>query len=51
MHFFHGSEQPLHQDQCYLPDCMSASIAMVDITENNGPLCVQSGSHRGRLVA
>ena len=50
MHFYEGSEHPLHQDQYYLPDCMSAWIAMVDVDENNGPLVVQPGSHRGRLV-
>ena len=50
MHFYEGSEHPLHQDQYYLPDCMSAWIAMVRVDENNGPLIVQPGSHRGRLV-
>ena len=51
MHFYEGSEHPLHQDQYYLPDCMSAWIAMVDVDEHNGPLVVQPGSHRGRLVS
>lgn len=50
MHFYEGSEHPLHQDQYYLPDCMSAWIAMVDVDANNGPLVVQPGSHRGRLI-
>lgn len=50
MHFYEGSEHPLHQDQYYLPDCMSAWIAMVDVDADNGPLVVQPGSHRGRLV-
>lgn len=50
MHFYEGSEHPLHQDQYYLPDCMSAWIAMVDVDKNNGPLIVQPGSHRGRLI-
>lgn len=50
MHFYEGSEHPLHQDQYYLPDCMSAWIAMVDVNENNGPLVVQPGSHKGRLI-
>ena len=50
MHFFAGSEHPLHQDHYYLPDCMSAWIAMVDVDEDNGPLVVQPGSHQGRLV-
>ncbi|MDE0484294.1 MAG: phytanoyl-CoA dioxygenase family protein [Candidatus Poribacteria bacterium] len=50
MHFYEGSEHPLHQDQYYLPDCMSAWIAMVDVDINNGPLIVQPGSHRGRLI-
>ena len=50
MHFYEGSEHPLHQDQYYLPDCMSAWMAMVRVDENNGPLIVQPGSNRGRLI-
>ena len=50
MHFYEGSEHPLHQDQYYLPDCMSAWIAMVKVDKNNGPLIVQPGSHKGRLI-
>lgn len=50
MHFYEGSEHPLHQDQYYLPDCMSAWLAMVSVDENNGPLVVQPGSHKGRLI-
>ena len=50
MHFYEGSEHPLHQDQYYLPDCMSAWLAMVGVDENNGPLIVQPGSNRGRLI-
>ena len=50
MHFYEGSEHPFHQDQYYLPDCMSAWIAMVRVDEDNGPLIVQPGSHKGRLV-
>jgi len=50
MHFYEGSEHPLHQDQYYLPDCMSAWIAMGRVDENNGPLIVQPGSNRGRLI-
>lgn len=50
MHFYEGSEHPLHQDQYYLPDCMSAWLAMVRVDENNGPLIVQPGSNRGRLI-
>ena len=50
MHFFQGSEHPLHQDQYYLPDCMSAWIAMEDVNDENGPLCLQPQSHLGRLI-
>ena len=50
MHFYEGSEHPLHQDQYYLPDCMSAWIAMVRVDADNGPLIVQPGSHNGRLI-
>ncbi len=50
MHFYEGSEHPFHQDQYYLPDCMSAWLAMVDVDEDNGPLVVQPGSHNRRLI-
>ena len=50
MHFYEGSEHPLHQDQYYLSDCMSAWIAMVDVDLHKGPLVVQPGSHKGRLI-
>ena len=50
MHFYQGSEHTLHQDQYYLHDCMSAWMAMVRVDENNGPLIVQPGSNRGRLI-
>lgn len=50
MHFYEGSEHPLHQDQYYLPECMSAWMAMVDVNENNGALVVQPGSNNGKLV-
>ncbi len=50
MHFYEGSEHPRHQDQYYLPDCMSAWIAMVQVDEHNGPLVVQPGSHKGKLI-
>lgn len=50
MHFFEDSEHPWHQDQYYLPDCMSAWIALVDVDDGNGPLGVQPGSHKGRLI-
>ena len=50
MHFYEGSEHPMHQDQYYLPDCMSAWMAMVRVDANNGPLIVQPGSNRGRLI-
>ena len=50
MHFYEGSEHPFHQDQYYLPDCMSAWIAMVRVDKDNGPLIVQPGSHNGRLI-
>ncbi|MBV7334556.1 phytanoyl-CoA dioxygenase family protein [Chloroflexi bacterium TSY] len=50
MHFFEGSEVPWHQDQYYLPDCVSAWLAMVDVDEGNGPLGIIPGSHKGRLI-
>ena len=31
MHFYEGPEHEHHQDQYYLPDCMSAWIAMTNV--------------------
>ena len=50
MHFYEGSEHERHQDQYYLPDCMSAWIAMTTVDQENGALRVQPGSHKGRLI-
>lgn len=50
MYFWVGSEQGRHQDQYYLPGCMSAWIALMDVDEDNGAMLVQSGSHKGRLL-
>ena len=50
MYFWVGSEQGRHQDQYYLPGCMSAWIALMDVDEDNGAMWVQSGSHKGRLL-
>ena len=50
MHFYEGSEHERHQDQYYLPDCMSAWIAMTNVDKKNGALQVQPGSHKGRLI-
>lgn len=50
MYFFEGTTQGRHQDQYYLPACMSAWIALVDVGEHNGTIWVQKGSHRRHLV-
>ena len=50
MYFWKGSEQRRHQDQFYLPSCMSAWIALQDVGVNNGTIYIQPGSHRHRLV-
>ena len=50
MYFWVGSEQGRHQDQFYLPGCMSAWIALQDVDVQNGAMLVQPGSHRGRLL-
>jgi hypothetical protein len=50
MYFYVGSTQRRHQDQYYLPGCMSAWCAFVDVGPDNGTIWVQPGSHRGRLV-
>ena len=50
MYFWVGSEQGRHQDQFYLPGCMSAWIALQDVDVQNGAMLVQPGSHKGRLI-
>ena len=50
MYFWKGSEQRRHQDQFYLPGCMSAWIALQDVDEDNGTIYVQPGSHHKRLL-
>ena len=50
MYFWKGSEQRRHQDQFYLPGCISAWIALQDVNKKNGTIYVQPGSHRHRLV-
>ena len=50
MYFWQGSEQRRHQDQYYLPGCMSAWLAFVDVSRQNGTIWVQPGSHRQRLL-
>ena len=51
MYFWKGSEQRRHQDQYYLPGCISAWIALQDASEDNGAIRVQPGSHSGRLIS
>jgi phytanoyl-CoA hydroxylase len=50
MYFWQGSEQRRHQDQFYLPGCMSAWLAFVDVGPQNGTIWVQPGSHKQRLL-
>ena len=50
MYFWKGSEQRQHQDAYYLPGCMSAWLAFVDVSRDNGTIWVQPGSHRRRLL-
>jgi len=50
MYFWKGSEQRRHQDQFYLPSCMSAWIALQNIGVDNGTIYVQPGSHKNRLI-
>ncbi len=50
MYFWEGSEQRRHQDQYYLPTCISAWLAFMDVDENNGTIFVQPGSHKNRLL-
>jgi len=50
MYFWKGSEQHRHQDAYYLPGCMSAWMALSDVTADNGTIWVQPGSHKTDLV-
>ena len=50
MYFWKGSEQNRHQDAYYLPGCMSAWMALTDVTADNGTIWVQPGSHKTELV-
>jgi len=50
MYFWKGSEQRRHQDQFYLPGCMSAWCPFVDVSEDNGSIWVQVGSHKIKLI-
>ena len=50
MYFWHGSTQRRHQDQYYLPECMSAWCAYVDVSEENGTIWVLKGSHKHKLI-
>ena len=50
MYFWQGSEQRRHQDQFYLPECMSAWLAFVDVSVASGTIWVQPGSHKQRLL-
>jgi ectoine hydroxylase-related dioxygenase (phytanoyl-CoA dioxygenase family) len=50
MYFYKGSEQRRHQDQFYLPGCLSAWIALVDVGPANGTIYAQPGSHKSRLI-
>ena len=50
MYFWQGSEQRRHQDQYYLPGCMSAWLAFIDVSRDNGTIWVQPGSHQQRLL-
>lgn len=50
MYFWEGSQQGRHQDQFYLPGCISAWLAFMDVDERNGAIFVQPGSHTKRLL-
>ena len=50
MYFWEGSEQGRHQDQFYLPGCISAWLAFMDVDERNGTIFVQPASHKSRLL-
>ena len=51
MHFIRGSEHRRHQDQYYLPDCFSAWIPLEDVSQKNGTIFVEPGSHEGDFIS
>jgi|TARA_B100000809_G_scaffold265927_1_gene326384 phytanoyl-CoA hydroxylase len=50
MFFYTGSEQRRHQDAFYLPGCMSAWVALQQVSALNGSIQIQVGSHKGPLL-
>lgn len=50
MHFFRGSQHRHHQDQYYLPECLAVWIPFEDVSERNGTIFIEPGSHRRQLV-
>ena len=46
MYLFKGSEQRRHQDHYYLPGCMSAWVALQEVSARNGSINIQVGSHK-----
>jgi len=46
MFFERGSEQTFHQDNFYLHKTIGIWIALDDVNERNGSICVQNGSHK-----
>jgi hypothetical protein len=50
MYFYQGSEQRRHQDAFYLPGCMSAWVALQEVSARNGSIHIQVGSHKGTLI-
>jgi len=51
MYFYTGSEQRRHQDAYYLPGCMSAWVALQEVSAQNGSIHIQVGSHKKPLMA
>jgi phytanoyl-CoA hydroxylase len=50
MYFYKGSEQRRHQDAFFLPGCMSAWVALQQVSARNGSIHIQVGSHKGDLI-
>ena len=46
MYLFKGSEQRRHQDNYYLPGCISAWVALQRVGPHNGSINIQVGSHK-----
>ena len=49
MYFYQGSDQDRHQDQYYLPECISAWMALEPTSPQNGTVWVRLARPGGKV--